>query len=381
MKRLVLISLFCLLTVSGAAQSSSQSKKAKLEKEIEILNRQLKDNEKKSSNALNSLSLTRKKVSNSKKLVEESNREIKAIDDRIGSKEQEITSLQARIDTLSLYYGRLVRSAYVNRDSRIWFMYILSSENLNQGLRRFSYFKNLSSTMNAQARKLSETRESLKTEKKELQAMRAQASTMKNSRQKQLDKLKSAEAENQKLVNQLQRNKAKYQKQLASKRKQVEALNRQISKMIDQKVARSSKPEDIKLSGEFSANMGKLPWPVDGTVIESFGQHYHPVYKNVKLPFNNGVNIATTKGTPVKAVFNGDVKQVIVMPGYNQCILVQHGDFFTFYCKMGSVSVKAGDKVKAGQVLGKVETINGETELHFQLWEGKTPQDPELWLR
>ena len=60
---------------------------------------------------------------------------------------------------------------------------------------------------------------------------------------------------------------------------------------------------------------------------------------------------------------------------------LQHGEFFTFYCKLGSVSVKAGQKISTGQTIGKVETINGETVLHFQLWEDRTPQDPELWLR
>ena len=124
-----------------------------------------------------------------------------------------------------------------------------------------------------------------------------------------------------------------------------------------------------------------MPWPVEGTVIETFGQHYHPVYKNVKLPFSNGVTVAVTRGATVKAVFDGEVAQIVVMPGYNNCILVQHGEYFTFYCKMGSVSVKAGDKVKTGQVLGSVATIGGEDQLHFQLWSGRTPQNPENWLK
>ena len=69
------------------------------------------------------------------------------------------------------------------------------------------------------------------------------------------------------------------------------------------------------------------------------------------------------------------------MPGYNQCILVQHGDYYTFYCKLGDVSVKAGDKVKAGTLLGHVDTISGETQLHFQVWKGTDSMDPEKWLR
>jgi septal ring factor EnvC (AmiA/AmiB activator) len=69
------------------------------------------------------------------------------------------------------------------------------------------------------------------------------------------------------------------------------------------------------------------------------------------------------------------------MPGYNQCVLLQHGGYFTFYCKLANVSVKAGDKVKTGQVIGLVDTISGETQLHFELWEGKTPRNPENWLK
>ena len=147
------------------------------------------------------------------------------------------------------------------------------------------------------------------------------------------------------------------------------------------KVQKPQSPEDFKLSGEFEANKGRLPWPAVGPVADHFGQHAHPVYKSVKLPFNNGINITVAKGTEVKCVFNGEVKRVIVMPGYNKCALVQHGEYFTFYCKLSSVSVKAGDKIKAGQTVGIVDTIDGQTQLHFQLWKGTTPQNPELWLK
>lgn len=115
--------------------------------------------------------------------------------------------------------------------------------------------------------------------------------------------------------------------------------------------------------------------------MDHFGQRFHPVYTNLKLPFNNGVTIALAAGTEIKAVFDGDVKQIVVMPGYNKCVLVQHGNYFSFYCKLGTVSVKAGDKVKTGQVVGTVDTIGGETQLHFQIWSGRNPQNPEIWLR
>ena len=99
------------------------------------------------------------------------------------------------------------------------------------------------------------------------------------------------------------------------------------------------------------------------------------------MPANNGVNIGLSADAEVKAVFDGEVKRVIVMPGYGRCVLVQHGGYFTFYCKLGHVDVKSGDKVTTGQVLGRVDTIDGQTELHFEVWKEKTPENPETWLR
>ena len=164
----------------------------------------------------------------------------------------------------------------------------------------------------------------------------------------------------------------------------MEALNKEISRMIDsarKKAPKSRSSEDIRLSSEFASNKGKLPWPVEGPVVYHFGQHYHPVYTGVKLPFNNGMSIAVQPGTEARAVFDGVVSQIIVMPGYHQCVLVQHGGYFTFYCKLARVSVKSGQKVSTGQVIGTVDTIAGETQLHVQLWDGKDPEDPEDWLR
>ena len=175
----------------------------------------------------------------------------------------------------------------------------------------------------------------------------------------------------------------------------MEALNREIAEIIRKATAKpksggkstakggktTSTAIDETLSKNFAANKGRLPWPVEGTVIESYGQHYHPVYKNVKLPFNNGVTLAVARGAQAKAVFDGTVSQVVVIPGYNQCVLVQHGSYFTFYCKLKSVTVKAGEKVKTGQVLGTVDTLSGEDQFHFQLWQERNPQNPENWLR
>ena len=398
MRRFLPIVLGLLLV--GAAVSAQdtrrqESRKAQLEKEIAAINRQLKDNARSSSRALTDLALVRRKITARQELIAESDREIRALDDSMKVRQQEIDRLQARHDTLSLYYNRLVRGAYKNRDSRLWYMYILSSENIGQAVRRFGYLKGLSRNMSEQAKNIQETAAALELEKDRLAGLKEEAQVLRGQRQADVDALRGEEGESASLVARLEKDRRKYQDDLRKKNREVEALNREIAAIIRKATAKpkagsksaakggktTSTAVDETLSKNFASNKGRLPWPVEGTVIESYGQHYHPVYKNVKLPFNNGVTLAVARGAQAKAVFDGTVSQVVVIPGYNQCVLVQHGSYFTFYCKLKSVTVKAGEKVKTGQVLGTVDTLSGEDQFHFQLWQERTPQNPENWLR
>lgn len=390
MRTIYMLFLLLLSLASADAQNikAQEEKKAKLEREIAIIDRQLAENASKSSRMLSNLTLIRKKVSNRKALVAESDRQIRVYSDSMYLKQRQINRLQARIDTLTDHYSRLVLSAYKNRDSRLWYMYMLASENIGQAFRRFSYFKNLSSQMNEEAKEIRQAQESLVRQKEALAGMKKEAEKVKADRVKELDKLKKEEAEADKVVRQLKKNRKTYQNQLAAKKKEVLALNREIERLVAAAMkggqtssGKKSAPIDYKLAEEFSKNKAKLPWPVDGPVVGRFGRHFHPVYKNLELPPNNGIDIAVSKGADVEAVFKGTVKQVLVMPGYNQCVLIQHGNYFTFYCKLKTVNVKAGDKVKTGEVIGNVDTLNGDTQLHFEVWQGTKPQNPENWLR
>ncbi len=384
-----------LLSVRAAAQdvSAQNSRKARLEKEIKVLDTQLKSNARQSASALSSLTLTRKKIENRKALIRESELEIAEMDRSINTLRRDVDSLERRLDTMTVYYRRLVKSAYKNRDARIWYMYILASDNVAQGLRRYSFLRNMSSEMNRQGRDILSAKAELESKSDSLALLRKNAASVRDARMRELSSLKTDEASSQKLISSLKKDKNKYQKELDAKKAEVKALNREISRIIAEYTAQSSrgkaasgksgasKPVDIKLSKEFASNKGKLPWPAEGAVIEKFGTQYHPVYKQLKLPNSDGISIALSSGDKIAAVFDGEVKKVIVMQGYNKCVLIQHGEWFTFYCKLDQVSVKAGDKVKTGQTIGTVGPLGGVTQLHFQVWSSKGPQDPLIWLR
>lgn len=382
-----------LFSVSAEVMAQSvrehEERKAQLEREIAIIDRQLADNASRSSSMLADLNLIRRQIANRRELVASSERQIRKYNDDIYLKQLEINRLERRVKSLSDHYARLILSAYKNRDARVWYMYMLASDNLAQAYRRFGYFRNLSSSMNEEARQIRDAQQELEAEKVKLAALKKEAEDVKAGRVRELDRLREDEAKSAGIVRQLNRNKAAYQAQLKAKRREVEALNREIERAIAATVGGTSRPAagksktvvDTKLAAEFAKNKGRLPWPVDGAVVGHFGTHYHPVYTNLKLPPNNGFDIAVAKGSEIKAVFDGVVEQVMVIPVYNQCVMVNHGNYFTVYCKLKTVDVKAGDKIRTGQVIGTIDTINGQTQLHFELWKEKSPQNPESWLK
>ena len=401
MRRLLHIAMIALAILAGPSlraqdtRKSLENQRARLQKDIELINRKLAENSKSSEKALSNLTLVRSKIAKREALITECDRTLRLLKDSIALCEKQIATLQDRYDTLSFYYAKLVRGAYKNRDSKSWYMYILSSDSVGQAFRRIGYFRSLSSQMNTQAQKIHEASAALEAEKARLVSMKKESDEVRSQEVRERGKLKDEESESTRMVDRLQKDKKQYQQQLRDKNKQIESLNKKIADLIRQQSKKSgskgssktsrgktvSTEIDTKLSNEFASNKGKMPWPVEGVITDRFGKHKHPVYENVELPQNNGVTLTVRKGAQAKAVFNGKVTQVFVLPGYNQCVLVNHGAYFTLYTKLKSISVKAGDKVSTGQVIGVVDTIGGEDLFHFELWNGNEPQNPENWLR
>ena len=214
MKRLLGIMLLLLLALLAGQPSAysqdtkaQEAKKARLQKEIAILDGQIKAITSKSASAVNKLTLIRKKVDARKELVAESDREIAGFSSSIASKEKEIKLMQARLDTLSDYYERLVRSSYKNRNPKVWYMYILASDDLGQAFRRYGYLRDLSKQMNLQGQKIIETRDTLEKQTAELAEMKKEAESLRNQRMAEVGKLQAEQNDSQKLVNQLKKDK------------------------------------------------------------------------------------------------------------------------------------------------------------------------------
>lgn len=145
----------------------------------------------------------------------------------------------------------------------------------------------------------------------------------------------------------------------------------------------STTTETFRLSKNFVANKGKLPMPVTGTasIVGSFGTKKHSEW-NVTTN-SNGIDIQAQRGASIRSVFDGEVSKVFSFPGSNTCVIVRHGEYYTFYANIYDLFVKQGDKVKTGQALGRIFTDpdTGIATMHFQLWQKTTKLNPSPWLQ
>ena len=140
-----------------------------------------------------------------------------------------------------------------------------------------------------------------------------------------------------------------------------------------------------KLSGSFEDNKGQLLFPVTGryTIVRPFGLHTHPTLKYIKTD-NSGIDIEVKAGGKARAIFNGTVSAIFRQPGFNNIVMIRHGSYISIYANIKSLTVKKGDTVKTGTILGDIYADpddNNRAILHFEIRKEREKLNPELWVK
>ena len=131
-----------------------------------------------------------------------------------------------------------------------------------------------------------------------------------------------------------------------------------------------------------TADLGGLDWPVEGSIIYPFGTTTGP--NNTRIP-RHGIGIKAAVGTPVRSVAAGTVSLAGPLGLYLTSVLIDHGGgYYTFYAYLHDATVRPGDRVIRGQVIGHVggESSDEGPHLHFEIrGQGGIALDPGNWLR
>jgi septal ring factor EnvC (AmiA/AmiB activator) len=409
MRRITCLFFIFSLLISSLP-SFSQSKKSREELEREKLEVQarlkefdaiLKQTTATKKISLGELNALTRQFQTQNRLVNTLDRELKLISTEISATEIQIAFLEDQLKNLKAEYSRMIyNSAKLNRGLSI-IAFVFSSSSFNQLYMRLKYLRQYSESRKKQAAQIEKLTSELANQRIILDAKKQDKEKVLFEEQTEKEKLEKMRKEQQGLVNTLSRKERDIQRQIAATKKQQEQLNRMIKATIEEEIRRAEAeanksnstttkrtgtsmpmtPEAAALSNSFAGNRGKLPWPVEtGFISLGFGPYPHPTLKGIVLP-SDGLEIRTQPNSAVRSVFDGTVSKISTVPGYGLTVIVKHGEYFTLYSRLKSVSVKVGQNLKAKETIGLVSTnADGLAEVHFETWKGLQNMDPSAWI-
>jgi len=395
--------LFIFLAIGSSnanAQSQRQQeleeKRRELQQEIREITKLLFAGKKEKKSVVSAVEDLNYKISVRKNLIRITNQQANLLTREINANQDEISTRRVKLKALKEAYADMIVKSYKNRARDNKLMFLLSSSSFQQAYRRLQYIKQYADYQRQQA-------EIIKVETKQLQLLNQDLLVQKKDKQKLVGENKAAKLildkelkDQQAFIESIQKNLAKFSAQIKDKQKASEKLDKEIRKLIREAIAASNKkagksvksrtfsmtPEQKVLAANFTANKGKLPWPVaSGVVKMRFGTNPSPIDPSIKIK-SNGVRIATNKGEPVRAVFDGVVQGIMTPKNGNNTIMIRHGNYITVYKNLSKFYVSKGDKVTTKQILGEVITnkASGESILSFGIYKDSAIQNPSIWV-
>lgn len=382
-----------------------QAEAAKAKKEIEQTSKLLKETEKSRSISIERVTLLGQQIVERNNYVNSLQQEIEFIEQDIYLTNAQIHTLTTKLSEVQKDYNQTLFTMYKMNSQYEQLIFILSADDFNQAYNRIKYLQYYSDYMIQQSERIKSLQDSLNVRKYTLENLLAKKKNLVGEKQSEARKLEQDKYLEDATLKKLNAKQQDLKKKLAEKQALAKKLDKQIEAMIKAEIAAREKaarakaaknnteskttstistltPEEKLVSQNFAENKGRLPWPTaTGKITEHFGRHKHPTLEYVEVE-SNGIEIATTKGSKARAIFDGTVSKIVLIPGRNTAVLIKHGNYYTVYDNLVTVSVKAGQTVKAKQEIGTIYTDpeTNSTVLQLQIWKELEKLDPELWL-
>ncbi len=392
----IIILLIFSLNVFSQSKVDLERKKRDNYNNIKFTNELLEKNKKRKTISYNRLLLLNSKIKSRTNIISNINGELDLIADRILVHQDIILNLEIDLINLKDEYAKMIYYAFLHKSSYDKLMFILAAEDINMSFRRLKYLQQYSTHRKNQAQLIQNTKIQISEEIVHLEIIKANRKDLLLNKQIENKNLLSEKQEQNTSLKGLKTKEKQLRKKLKKQYKIANNLQKEIARIIEEearitasKVSKSSAnffqltPEEQLIADNIIRNKSHLPWPTQrGIITSNFGEHPHPVIKGVKVR-NDGVDIATNEGAVVRAIFEGTVSRIFVLPGAHKTVIIRHGNYLTVYSNLKDVIVRQGDKIITKQTIGVVYTDKdneNKTVLQFQIWKENVKLNPEDWL-
>lgn len=400
-KILLLVLLFSLGTETVLSQTTAkrqqelEAQRLRLKKEIKQINNLLFSNKKTRKNVVSEVEDLQVKLNVREELIKVTNAQVNLLTRKINLNQRNISSQRKELEELKADYAKMIQYSYASKSLQNRLMFLFSSESFLQAYKRIQYLKQYTQYRRKQGIAIGEKTLLLQKLNKTLIEEKSKKVTLVNENKTVQEQLKKERINQQSLIKSLKLKAQNLSAQISKKEQQARAIDQEIDRLIREAIAASNKaagksskktfeltPEAKLIAANFEANRGRLPWPLEkGIVVQGFGRQKHPVVKTTTIQ-SNGVTIATSPSSKVRAVFKGEVMSVVTFKGSNPSVLIRHGNYITVYKNLGKLYVKKGDKVQAKEPIGEVFTNEntGKTEVQFSIFNNVKALNPKGWI-
>jgi septal ring factor EnvC (AmiA/AmiB activator) len=405
---LLFLSVFLMnITVFSQTRYELESKRIKYKTVIAQLNTLLFNEKKKEKNALQDLRDIKLKIDARNKLIATIDLEAKLLSRGIVANQRKINKLNKKLTDLKADYGEMIFKSYRSKSQQSRMMFLLSSQNFYQAYKRLEYMKQYTSFRKKQGEEIIVQTTVIKGLKDSLLYQKKVKDTLILSELSEKKEIEKDKSEQESLITEIKRKEGKYKKELQNNIKEDKRVAAKIDKIIKDEIDKANRlalanakknnvsapvktsknefflsPEAKALAAEFEQNKGRLPWPVkEGLVVRRFGEQPHPTFPGISIN-GTGLHIVTSKGSNAEAIFSGEVLNILLGSGGTKNVLIRHGNYITSYNNLENTTVKKGDKIATGQIIGKIFTdkVTAKTTLIFVLFKNTTRLNPASWM-
>ncbi len=397
--RICLVLITLLMTFYSYAQTGEQkaleAKRERLQKEIKEINRLLFAERREKGDIIDQMEALDKKINVRQELIRLTNHQSNLLNRQINVNIRTISKLREDLKLLKEDYAKMIRKSYQNKAQNNRLMFLLSSDNFYQALKRLQYMKQYAQHRKKQGESIAKKTSELTELNKDLGEQRKVKEQLLAENRSAKNILSREIASQKELLTSIRQNEARYTAAIDKKRKEARKIDREIERLIRSAIASTNKkagkssartfaltPEAKIVATNFSANKGKLIWPVEkGIKSQGYGLYSDKLYPGIKHR-NNGVTITTDKGSKARAIFEGEVIAILSVPGGSRGVQIKHGNYISTYYNLSKLYVKKGDRVTAKDVLGDIYTsrFDGSTKLKFYLYQDSNRLNPEEWI-
>jgi len=424
-----IIVAFALVTTFTFSQSTSEKLKReqdRLEQKINDTKLLLSKSQTNTATSLNELKVIENQITFREQLLKNYDNQIRGAELNVQKKSVQISELSEKITELKKQYKLLLIYAYKHRNKYGKLMFLFSSEDYYEALKRQKYLERISEIQQKQFLVIQQNQTLIKKEIDAIEKEKKYKLSIMSEKSKEKAAIEQDRIKQQEVYGKFKQEEGAIIAQLRDEERKKEVLRNQINAAIKKEIAEAeakrkreeearrkaaaaaaaknptaTKTEDVKeaesiafeetkesakLSASFEGNKGKLPWPVDkGSITEGFGKNPHPTLSNV-FTNNRGIDISSPKNAQVRAVFDGEVTSVLSIPGAGKVVIIKHGNYRTVYSNLKDTYVSVGTKVTTKKVIGSLLSADKQNmsvahfEIHHVAGSDVTCLNPSLWV-